>query len=637
MKTGTSRRGLLTTLLAGQVLAACGGEALEDRHEPPNVSGREIELGELEVVRTDVAGVPTFANGELGRIDVRGTRPALDEEDRALRPILARLRGVLRIDPDELTLDRATSDNIGDRHYVFKQYKHGLEVIGAALVLHTRAGKIYSVHGKARSDLDAPIDAKLAPEQAVSVVTKDASRLRELVVDPAPQMAYRLIGDKLELVYRVKATGQQGDGLPADDDVLVRSSDGAILERIPHVQPIRTRRVFDAGTRSTLPGTLVRTEGGAAVADAVANRNYDVLGTTYDCYHDLFARDSLDGAGAPIVSSIHVGSRLVNAFWNGTEVAFGDGDGSLASNFAPSLDVAAHELTHGVTDRTSALFYTGESGGLNEGISDIFSAICTWYRDGRVVNENTWMVGEDVWTPATAGDAIRYMNNPRLDGTSLDYYPDFSPGVDVHASSGIANLAFYLLSQGGTHPRSRSAVVVTGIGIARAAQIFYRANTVTLLGNPDATFAEAKIATEQAAAQLGYSSPDIASVGNAWLAVGVGLGAPACAHDRCTSGVALNAACNWCTDEICRADSFCCTTAWDSICVGEVESVCRGMQCPVAAPACAHTLCTMGAALDATCDTCAARVCAADSYCCTRAWDSVCVTDVSIECHMNCG
>jgi len=148
-------------------------------------------------------------------------------------------------------------------------------------------------------------------------------------------------------------------------------------------------------------------------------------------------------------------------------------------------------------------------------------------------------VGEDVWTPGTSGDALRYLNDPRLDGGSLDYYPDYYSGVDVHYSSGISNLAFYLLAQGGTHPRGRSTIYVGGIGMAKAAQIFYRANTVTLLNNTDATFAEAKIATEQAAAQLGYSSSDIAAVTSAWMAVGVGLDAPACAHDRCAGGAAL--------------------------------------------------------------------------------------------------
>lgn len=172
--------------------------------------------------------------------------------------------------------------------------------------------------------------------------------------------------------------------------------------------------------------------------------------------------------------------------------------------------------------------------------------------------------------------------------------------------------------------------------MAKAAQIFYRANTVTLLGNSDATFAEVKIATEQAAAQLGCSSADIASVTNAWKAVGVGLSTPACAHDRCTTGIALNASCNWCVDAICDVDSFCCTNSWDYLCVSQVESVCNSLKCAAAAPSCAHTQCTMGAALNPSCDSCAAMICSVDPYCCTIGWDSLCVAQVSSVCSMNC-
>jgi vibriolysin len=214
----------------------------------------------------------------------------------------------------------------------------------------------------------------------------------------------------------------------------------------------------------------------------------------------------------------------VNAFWNGTQMVYGDGDNVTASNLANSLDVTAHELTHAVTDYESDLIYSGESGGLNESMSDIFGAVCEWYGDGKVVSQKLWLIGDDVWTPATPGDALRYMHSPTLDGDSLDYFPDYASGVDVHYSSGISNLAFYLLSQGGTHPRAKTSTVVAGIGIEKAARIFYKAN-VDLM-TPSTTFEQAKIATEQAAQQLGYDAATIASVSNAWKAVGVGVPVP---------------------------------------------------------------------------------------------------------------
>jgi vibriolysin len=205
-------------------------------------------------------------------------------------------------------------------------------------------------------------------------------------------------------------------------------------------------------------------------------------------------------------------------------MVYGDGDNVTASNLANSLDVTGHELTHAVTDSESDLIYSGESGGLNESMSDIFGAVCEWYGTGRVISPRIWLIGDDVWTPATPNDALRYMHSPTLDGSSLDYFPDYASGVDVHYSSGISNLAFYLLSQGGTHPRAKTTQVVTGIGIERAARIFYKANVDIM--TPSTTFEQAKVATEQAAAQLGYDAATIAEVGNAWKAVGVGVPVP---------------------------------------------------------------------------------------------------------------
>lgn len=306
--------------------------------------------------------------------------------------------------------------------------------------------------------------------------------------------------------------------------VLVNAIDGNIVGRMPHIHTAKSRTLYNLNNGTVLPGTLARTEGQAANADSVVNDNYDRLGTTYDCYLALFNRDSYNGGGAAMKSSVHYSTNYVNAYWDGNQMVYGDGDGVNASNLARSMDVTAHELTHAVTENESNLVYAGESGGLNEAMSDIFGNTCEWYRDGQVVSANTWKVGEDIWTPATAGDALRYMNDPILDGGSLDFWTTSAGTVDVHYSSGIANLAFYLLSQGGLHPRGKSTVNVTGIGIAKAAQIFYRANRDIMTSISD--FAAAKAATEQAAVQLGYSAAEQASVTAAWKAVGVGIPAP---------------------------------------------------------------------------------------------------------------
>src|SRR5262249_47564900 len=158
--------------------------------------------------------------------------------------------------------------------------------------------------------------------------------------------------------------------------------------------------------------------------------------------------------GAKLISSVHYSTNYVNAYWNGTQMVYGDGNGVDASNLANSMDVTAHELTHAVTEKTSKLVYSGESGGLNESWSDSLGNVCQWYRDGQPAtpSANNFLVGEDVWTPATSGDALRYMCNPSLDGGSADIWTSTVGNLDVHYSSGVSNLAFCLLVKGGTHP-----------------------------------------------------------------------------------------------------------------------------------------------------------------------------------------
>ncbi|MCP4900492.1 MAG: PKD domain-containing protein, partial [bacterium] len=242
-----------------------------------------------------------------------------------------------------------------------------------------------------------------------------------------------------------------------------------------------------------------------------------------------FSRDSYDDNGAQLVSTVHHRANYNNAFWNGSQMVYGDGDGSSFSPLSGSLDVVAHELTHAVTDRTADLVYAKESGALNEAWSDVLGASTEAWVDGGITS-NTWKLGEDIYTPGTAGDALRYMNNPTADGYSKDYYPErLYPGsctpnpntndnCGVHGNSGIANLAYVLLVQGGTHPRGKTSVNVPGIGITKAEQVFYRAlvNYMTSSTN----FEGARNATAQAAQDL-YGQSEADAVQAAWNAVGV--------------------------------------------------------------------------------------------------------------------
>jgi bacillolysin len=245
---------------------------------------------------------------------------------------------------------------------------------------------------------------------------------------------------------------------------------------------------------------------------------------------EIFDRDSLDGKGLKLLSNVHVRRNYVNAYWDGSSMNYGDGDGRNASELVDK-DVGSHEPMHGVTEHTSGLVYRGESGALNEAGSDILgSAGFSWFLDGKKGSKpDYYLIGEDCWTPAVKGDALRYMNDPMKDrsGSSDMYSRDnyktrYQGGSDnggVHLNSGIANNAFFLTAEGGTN-RTSGAKVEKGIGIEKALRIYYRAHTVYF--TPNETFTAAREAMLKAAADLyGKDGEEAKVVAQAWSAVGV--------------------------------------------------------------------------------------------------------------------
>ncbi len=504
-------------------LGACTESVVPEKSAQPHIPrARSAHLTESAfIVHSDARGAPTFITGALGTLP----RP---QEPRATAASLGlALEGVasyFQLAPDNLVLHRVSVDDQGDTHYHHRVLFNGLPLLDGELRVHVRDGLIFAANTNVHGGLRGPDTARVTPEQAVSVALADRESPPDAKASP-PKLVYYRVEDALRLVHEVRVSGTLEDGTPLDDSVLVDALEGSVLVRLPHVHAGLDRRVHDGKNLISLPGVLVRSEAQPAVADPVVNAHYTHLGTTHGCYSQLFGRNSYDNAGAPVVSTVHHLVKYSNAFWNGTQFAFGDGDDVLYGNLAHAQDITAHEYTHAVTDSESHLAYLGESGSLNESLSDIFGAVCEWYSDGKVLSARTWKMGEDIWTPAVSGDALRYLNSPTLDGKSVDYFPDYTSGMDVHYGSGIANLAFYLLSQGGPHPRGKTATVVPAIGIEKAARIFYKANTDLLL--PTATFASAKVATEQAAVQLGYDAATVDAVTKAWQAVGVGVPPPA--------------------------------------------------------------------------------------------------------------
>ena len=242
----------------------------------------------------------------------------------------------------------------------------------------------------------------------------------------------------------------------------------------------------------------------------------------HDYYSTVFGRNGIDGSGGPgtttshgtsfITSASSYSTNYVNAFWDSTylRMVYGDGDG-VSSGSLTTLDIAGHEMTHGVTQYEANLTYSGESGGLNESMSDVLGSMV----ERSVLGEtaNTWLIGEDTWTPSTSGDALRYMDDPTRDNVSYGYYFTGVGSADVHYSSGVANHAFYLLSEGGS-----STTAVTAIGADDAAAIWYLALSSYMTSSTN--YASARTATLAAASALyGSTSTQYTAVGAAWEAV----------------------------------------------------------------------------------------------------------------------
>ena len=293
---------------------------------------------------------------------------------------------------------------------------------------------------------------------------------------------------------------------------------------LPLVTPTGEKRrdVFDARQGSTLPGRLVRAEGDAESSDVAVNEAYDGAGSTYDLYFEVYGRNSIDDRGMRLDSSVHYGIGYDNAFWNGSQMVYGDGDGKLFERFTISIDVIGHELTHGVTSREANLDYQNQSGALNESISDVFGSLVKQRALGQTADQADWLIGAGIFTPAVAGVALRSMKAP---GTAYDdpvlgkdpqpaHMRDYVETSDddggVHINSGIPNRAFYLVAE-----------ALGGNAWDKAGRIWYVALRDLL--RRSSNFADAARLTAQAAAGLfGAGGAEERAVRAAWQTVGVG-------------------------------------------------------------------------------------------------------------------
>ncbi len=297
--------------------------------------------------------------------------------------------------------------------------------------------------------------------------------------------------------------------------------------QIPHpaaslAPPQEKRSIYDAGQIQDLPGKLARAEGQPAVSDVAVNQAYDGLGDTFTFYLNAYDRNSIDNAGMPLVASVHYGKKYDNAFWNGQQMVFGDGDNIIFTGFTGSTDVIGHELTHGVTGSEANLTYQGQSGALNESISDVFGSMVKQYKLKQTADQADWLIGAGILAKGIKGVALRSMKAP---GTAYDdpklgkdpqpadmahYVKTGEDNGGVHINSGIPNHAFYLV-----------ATALGGNSWEKAGRIWYD----TLIDHnlkPNASFATfANLTVNNAGSRYGAGSTEQKAVRDSWLKVGV--------------------------------------------------------------------------------------------------------------------
>jgi hypothetical protein len=283
-----------------------------------------------------------------------------------------------------------------------------------------------------------------------------------------------------------------------------------------------TRVVHTADNTETLPGEVVRTDGDPATGDPAVDEAFHSAGQVLDLFRAEFERRSMDGRGSPVWITVHFGRDYDNAFWDGTQLVFGDGDGVIFDRFTKPIDVLAHEFAHGVTQFTAGLAYVDQSGALNESISDVFAAMTKQRSRSQTAQQADWLIGEGLFRPAVAARALRSMlepgtayDDPRLGrdpqvGRMADYVTTTADNGGVHINSGIPNRAFALAARD-----------LGGFTWDRIGKVWYDVLTAgEVPARSDfATFARATLSS---AARVFPNDPEVADrIASAWRTVGV--------------------------------------------------------------------------------------------------------------------
>ncbi|MFB8747387.1 M4 family metallopeptidase [Streptomyces parvulus] len=466
---------------------------------------------------------------------------------------------------EKLVVRDVVKDRDGTLHTRYERTYDGLPVLGGDLVVAGDAGKTERVV-KATSKAIRPatvtpkISAGKAEQQAVSVAK--AAGAEGAAADRAPRKVIWAAQGNPVLAYETVVGGLQEDGTPNELHVITDAATGAKLFEYQAIHNGTGNTMYSgtvtlgtaqSGSSYTLTdttrgnhktynlnrgtsgtGTLfsgpddVWGNGQASNAETAGADAHYGAALTWDYYKNVHGRSGIRGDGVGAYSRVHYGNNYVNAFWSDSCFCMTYGDGSGNANPLTSIDVAAHEMTHGVTSNTAGLVYSGESGGLNEATSDIFGAAVEFHANNSS-DVGDYLIGEEIDINGD-GTPLRYMDKPSKDGASKDAWYSGIGSIDVHYSSGPANHFFYLLSEGsGTKtingvsydsPTS-DGLPVTGIGRDKAAKIWFRALTTKFTSNTN--YAAARTGTLAAAGELyGTDSTEYKRVQDAWAGINVG-------------------------------------------------------------------------------------------------------------------
>ncbi|AIS00626.1 M4 family metallopeptidase [Streptomyces glaucescens] len=470
---------------------------------------------------------------------------------------------------EELVVRDVVKDADGSLHTRYERTYAGLPVLGGDLVVHeSPAGKTEGVTKAVKARIAvADLTPEISAAGAESRALKRAKALGGTRPDAAkaPRKVIWAADGRPTLAYETVVGGFQSDGTPNELHVI---TDAATGEKLYEYQGIETGTGKGLYNGTVTLGTYLsgsayqlydRSRGGhktynkarstSGSAGTLFTDADDTWGTgtasssstdqtaavdaaygaqaTWDYYKNTFGRNGIKNDGKAAYSRVHYGNAYVNAFWSDSCFCMTYGDGEGNTKPLTSLDVAAHEMTHGVTSNTAGLNYSGESGGLNEATSDIFGAAVE-FSAGNPSDPGDYLIGEKIDINGD-GTPLRHMDKPSKDGASADYWSASLGSLDVHYSSGPANHFFYLLSEGSGaktvngvsyNSPTYNGSTVTGIGRAKAAAIWYKALTTYMTSTTN--YKGARTATLNAASALyGATSTEYKTVAAAWAAVNV--------------------------------------------------------------------------------------------------------------------